>query len=427
MLERLISSNPFAAALFNPLFTALSKSRNQRDCPKLPDKLFSYLCAERVIENHPSGRGFLQSLGLHFAQCPQRSTFFESLKSPRRLKLMLDTGASVRAALRPGLADALAPFADLAPWDVYAADGHFWAAATHDEKQYRRGAKDDLAKFATGNLFSLCLRTHLMSHLILADQINKRKEHDMSALKRMTVAQLRQGADAGRKVLYVYDAAGIDFRYWHQCKAKGVYFLSIAKANLKLEPAGNFPWDREDEVNAGVLADELVDGGGASLRKVTYEDPKSGEVYVFITNVLTGLPPGLIAMLYKMRWDIEKVFEETKIKLGEDKAWGSSANAKQLQAEVVCVTHNLLLGYEEKLAEEDGLRNVAEAKRRAKRLKEAETLANNAGRKLNSVYILVQRITQRSVKFIRWLRVVLARNPDRAHAYAGLRELYRVT
>ena len=40
------------------------------------------------------------------------------------------------------------------------------------------------------------------------------------------------------------------------------------------------------------------------------------------------LPPGLLAFIYKKRWDIEKVFDQFKNKLMENKAWEKSGNAK---------------------------------------------------------------------------------------------------
>jgi len=44
------------------------------------------------------------------------------------------------------------------------------------------------------------------------------------------------------------------------------------------------------------------------------------------------IPPGLIARIYKMRWDIEKVYDEMKNKLDEQKAWASTPTAKTMQA-----------------------------------------------------------------------------------------------
>ena len=55
-----------------------------------------------------------------------------------------------------------------------------------------------------------------MNHLTVADQIERNKEHEMRALKRQTADTLRQGAAKGRKVLYIWDRAGIDFRHLPQ-------------------------------------------------------------------------------------------------------------------------------------------------------------------------------------------------------------------
>jgi IS4 transposase len=49
------------------------------------------------------------------------------------------------------------------------------------------------------------------------------------------------------------------------------------------------------------------------IRKVVYIDPISGNQYSFITNVM-DLAPGLIAYIYKVRWDIEKTFQQFKPK-----------------------------------------------------------------------------------------------------------------
>jgi IS4 transposase len=85
-------------------------------------------------------------------------------------------------------------------------------------------------------------------------------------------------------------------------------------------------------------------------RKVTYAEVHSGEVleyiniFEYITNVTDlKIPPGLIALLYKMRWNVEKSFDEMKNKLRESKAWASSMTAKQMQAQLVCLTLNLVL------------------------------------------------------------------------------------
>jgi IS4 transposase len=114
---------------------------------------------------------------------------------------------------------------------------------------------------------------------------------------------------------------------------------------MALMKSGDCCFDANDPINAGVVSDELVGTGNSEvLRKVTYADVHSGEVLEYITNVMDlKIAPGLIALLYKMRWDVEKSFDEMKNKLRERKAWASSATAKQMQAQLVSLTLNLVL------------------------------------------------------------------------------------
>ncbi len=74
-------------------------------------------------------------------------------------------------------------------------------------------------------------------------QIERNKEHDMRALKRQGIVTLRQGAAKGRKALYIWDRAGIDFRPWFKWKENGIYFLSREKENMKLKIVGIHPFD----------------------------------------------------------------------------------------------------------------------------------------------------------------------------------------
>ncbi len=106
-----------------------------------------------------------------------------------------------------------------------------------------------------------------------------------------------------------------------------------------MEFIGENQWDRADPRNAGVLGDELVSTSeGISVRPVRYYCAQRGEEFSFLTNECT-LPRGVIAHLYRLRWEIEKTFDELKNKLGETKAWASSANAKAVQAQFLCMAH----------------------------------------------------------------------------------------
>ncbi len=302
-------------------------------------------------------------------------------------------------------------------FDIHAGDGHFVAAASHDKAKPRAShptrsdqpgiphpstARVATTKYATGHLYTLDLRSHGMNHLTVADQIDRKKEHEMRALKRQTADTLRQGAAKGRKVLYIWDRAGIDFRQWFQWKNQsGIYFLSREKDNMKLEVIAPIPFDTTLPINTGILADEMVaTSQGVSVRRVIYQDPETQITYHYLTNLPASIPPCLIAQLYKALWDIEKVFDEFKNKLCETKAWASSATAKTQQARLLCLTHNLMTLIEEQIRQRNGVINQAEFNRRAKT--RAANDAINPGSShpdARPIQQAIERLSQRTVKF----------------------------
>jgi len=244
----------------------------------------------------------------------------------------------------------------------------------------------------------------------------------MSALKRLTPAEMRLGAKAKTKVIHVYDPAGIDYYQWFKWKTKGIYFISREKANSRPLVIGEIPIE-DDPRNTGVLTDERIGVfAGVMIRRIRYQDPASGEIFSFITNEFT-LPPGLIAFLYKLRWDVEKSFDEKKNKLQENKAWATSDEAKSQQAHFVCMAHNLLILLERKLEREEGLRDDKLYKKRLKRMEQIEKKIRAADRTPNPMVLKCNRITQRSLQFIRWLRNAIASLTSWSDGVAQLRPL----
>jgi hypothetical protein len=409
--------------LFAPALALLPGCPHLRRCPELPDSRWMQIGVSRCLLPLASGRGFLQWFSsLAPDLCPDHSHFFATLHSSRRLALVDALNARLCQHSRASLPDALKVFPCLDGFDVYAGDGHFHAHATHDppDSQGR--------KHAVGHLFIRDMRCGLLRHLCVADQAERKKEHDMRALKRLTLATLRQGAKKGRKVLYVWDRAGIDFKQWYDWKqGSGIYMLSRCKENMALIKCGDLPFDAGDAINAGVLKDELAgpSGSGEVMRRITYRDAVSGNTYEYLTNLIDSkVPPGVLAWLYKTRWDIEKSFDEIKNKLGEQKAWGSSATAKSMQAQFICLTLNLLHLLEHEIKEKEGIVNAAEDKRREKRLGLVREGLKKAGAVLPKALELVQRSTQHSVKFIRWVAARLWRNNPWKLACVALAALY---
>jgi hypothetical protein len=426
------------AEFFKPLFEFSDTAKHRRNCPALDDSLWLEAGVRRCLGIYQSGRDFLQQLADRHDTEILISTFFESLKSKRRLRLLDEVLAQSRVRMRRAMPDPFAAFPCLGDFDLLAGDGHFIAAASHDKAapRGRSGAKAKagdtttrvtLTKYATGHLYTLDLRSHAMSHLTVADQIERNKEHEMRALKRQTADILRQGAPKGRKVLYVWDRAGIDFRQWFEWKHQSaIYFLSRQKDNMSLEAAGRYNFDATLEINRGVLADEIVaTNHGVTVRRVTYQDPETAIIYRYLTTLPATIPPGIVALLYKARWDIEKVFDEFKNKLVETKAWASSATAKTVQARLLCLTHNLMTLMEEAIHKRFGVRNEAEHKRKA-RVRSKHNLDHPGPVQPSPGHIhqALVRLTQRTVKFIRWLKNHLDLQRDWPAAIARLVEVY---
>lgn len=413
--------SPFSAAVgsvsatfLSPLVELLPGCQHRRECPALSDEAWLHLGLERALHQHSSGRAFLQEHAFRFPHCPPLANYFESLKSPRRLALASELNQRLCQRVNESIPDPLAAYAELRGFDLYAGDGHWHGAAAHD-------APIGDTKYAVGHFYALDLRRHSLRHLAVGQG---KKEHDMHVLKRIEIGLLRQYAAKGQKVLYVWDKAGIDFGFWHRLKqGSGVYFISQEKKNMKLDVVGLPDWDRLDPVNAGIQSVELVAGAaGVLVRRIRYLEPVSGTEYCFLTSELT-LRPGIIAFLYKLRWEVEKVFDQLKNKLDEQHAWASTEQAKSAQAQLICLLHNLLQIVEETLRLE-GIENVAEKARRHKTLAAAQAMAAAAGRKLPSCVAALQRLTQCSVKLLRWLRSSLRDQLAWDASTPRLRELY---
>lgn len=402
-------------AFFQPLKGVVSASSHARPCPEFPDEDFLRLGVQRVLETSESGRAFLQEHGVRFDNTPDYSNYFATLRSQRRSDLVGDVSLVVLGLANVQLHNRLADIPELANYECFAMDGHWHKAAVHDKRH-------EGSKMAVGHFYSLNLRTHTLRHLAAGEGLH---EHDMSALKRVKPKGLRQGMARGRRVLVIYDKAGIDFGFWKRCRQEcAVYFLSRVKENMVFDWIDSRDWDRSDPRHRGVTEDRRVmTREGLLLRIIYYTDPLSGEVFEFLTNE-PDLPPGVLVELYRRRWEAEKVFDEIKNKLGEKKAWASSLVAKQTQAQLITLAHNLLLLYEQELEKRHGIRNEAEDRRRQQRTQSATKACARAGKPLSTLVSQARRTTQRSVKFIRWVRQSIRDRAAEAVAVLRLQALY---
>jgi hypothetical protein len=402
-------------AFYQPLIGLAANSKASRACPEFSDEDYLLCGIQRVLEESFSGRAFLQEHAPALDISVTQSNYFANLHSVRRLELLQEVDAAVHQQAQGKLVDRLAEIPELADYECFAADGHWHKGATHDPRH-------EGTKMAVGHFYALNLRTHTLRHLVTGEGLH---EHDMSALKRIKPKGLRQNVPKGRRVLMVYDKAGIDLDFWKRCRHESaVYFLSRVKENMVLSWERDFDWDRDDPRNAGVTSDTLVrTGGGHLLRLINYTDPISGKRFEFLTNAM-DLPVGVLVELYRRRWEIEKVFDELKNKLGQRKAWASGTVARTIQARFLALTHNLLLIYEQKLASHHGVTNDAEDQRRDQRSEQATKHCLRSGYPLTTLASQSRLASQRSVKFVRWLRHALNQSLAEAVAVLRLKTLY---
>lgn len=397
-------------AFFTPLLATSQGNPWSRRCPVTSDDECIILGVRRVLEIEPSGRGFVQVMRDGGHPSLAVSSMFENLASPRRLMSCRWSALALRQHLdhQRVVRDPLAAYPCLNHFAIFAGDGHYHEKATHDLARLGHDT-------ATQHFYALDLRTHSLRHVtaaITGPEIDKagvmsirKREHDMHAIKRLGPAHMRMEIPAGRKVLHVWDRAVIDLPLWANWKARhGIYFISRLKDHLALTKQGELPFDVNDPVNAGIESDRLVSSGkGLPIRLITYVCAETGKRHQFLTSENT-LPPGIIAYLYKMRWDIEKVFDEVKIKCRENKSWGSSPETKEAQAQFICIAHNLMIFLEDRLATEHRIANEREAARKQKRADAVRALADKTNVVIAPMYQQITRMSQRCAPFIRWLR-----------------------
>ena len=406
--------------LLKPLQKCLLNNPYARSCQTTSDSDWLETGILRVLSEVRSGRHFLQKLFV-LGKVICVGTFFATLRSSRRLCHLRETLScllNLMLDMRQD-EDPLQEFDELKSFQVFAADGHYHAHACHDPKI-------DGKHRPTQHFYCFNYRSLGLGHFALAETDNgAKKESDIKACKKKNVEELRQGAGKGVRTLYVWDRAIIDYKFWAEMKKKAVYFLSLCKSNLRFELEKDLEFDLDDPVNKGVLCDQMVlsKTDHVSARRVSYRCPETGKVYNFLTNLAPNVRPGVVAMLYKMRWDIEKVFDEIKNRWGETKSWSTHPNGKTAQAYFICLAMNLLRLIEDQL-DSEGVSNEQDRERRKLRLEEALERRHFKLSDVPHLLKMTTRLIQRSTIITRWLAPLLYAPVPWEDAVLSLRASY---
>lgn len=71
-----------------------------------------------------------------------------------------------------------------------------------------------------------------------------------------------------------------------------------------------------------------------------------------LANEMT-LPPGALNQVRRLRWNIEKAYDQQEQKLNERKAWTATETGKRVQALAISLAHNLLRLFSARLKREE--------------------------------------------------------------------------
>jgi len=302
------------------------------------DANFIKLGLLRALEGDESGRAFLQTL----ADTPNgnpiaRATWFDAFHSHRRLEVLREVASQSyrRFEKRLGRRYWLLNFPELKDFPVWAVDGHQITHPSHAQTD------DKGRQVASGSIYALCLHTGLLRTLG-PHQGNGKRRHELPVFRERWGECLTGEPRKGMPIV-VADPAYVDNLHWVMQKIKKqVMIITREKDNMKPTLYGPHDFDPDDPVNKGVLADEQAGYSNAVLRRIRYRCPSSGEEFVFITTCL-HLRPGVVAMLYLLRWKIEKTYDVFKNKLRERKAWACGDCSARMQGHFMALLHNLLV------------------------------------------------------------------------------------
>jgi hypothetical protein len=140
---------------------------------------------------------------------------------------------------------------------------------------------------------------------------------------------------------YVFDRGYLDFQRLYRFVLSAAFFVTRTKVGVKLNRLESRPVPPD----TGVRSDQIVWLSNRNsvlhypdrLRRVSYKDPETGKVLVFLTNNF-DLPAVVIAQLYKCRWQVELFFKWIKQNLRIKHFFGTSDNAVKTQVWIaICV------------------------------------------------------------------------------------------
>jgi hypothetical protein len=389
--------HPVTDALLHPALSRIPALNSHLPNLAFSDAEFVLLGVRRILTLNPSGRAFLQSVRQCEVTDVSLRAYFGAASSSRRMTMLHELNASLSLSIC-GEVDRFACFPELSGRDILAIDGHDIRRASHEPKDLLSSGRLEVPDTVTG-VFLRNLRTGAAR--VLGQTSGHQNE--WSAAKAQPWSEFTWRPEA-RGTILVIDPIAVDFAFLRAAKIKAsASVITRMKSNLVVTKSRKLNWDVTDNRNDGVIEDERVHFNTAGeFRRVTYKDPESREIYEFLTTEF-HLPPGLIAQLYRLRWDIEKFFDVCETLLNEKKAWGTGPIPAQVQSEFLVMTHNLILLISRRLKREEGITDEKVVEKYRAALKARQEQAALRGGKVSPWVEPLRQITRWSSQFVRWL------------------------
>ena len=144
---------------------------------------------------------------------------------------------------------------------------------------------------------------------------------------------------------YVMDRGYLDFARLYRLHTAGAFFVTRLKTNTCFSVAESRPVDKA----TGLRCDQTIRLNSATgrarypapLRRISYTDPETKQVLVFLTNQFE-LAALLIALIYRRRWAIELFFRWIKQHLRLRGFFSNSRNGVHLQIWSALCAHLLV-------------------------------------------------------------------------------------
>jgi len=132
--------------------------------------------------------------------------------------------------------------------------------------------------------------------------------------------------------IVVFDRGYIDYKWFAQLTAQGVYFVTRQRWNTYYKVVKRRPVPKGGKVicDQEVLLGHRSYRTGVPVRRVVVGDPDSGERFEFLSNHME-FAARTISAIYRDRWQIESFFKSLKQLLRVKTFVGTSANALKTQ------------------------------------------------------------------------------------------------